>query len=56
MQQKKRGKSQLLEDDVKIQKLVFAMRDELEKKKDIYGEEKLEVIQNAIQQIMGNDQ
>ena len=49
MQQKKRGKSQLLEDDVKIQKLVFAMRDELEKKKDIYGEEKLEVIQNAIQ-------
>jgi len=30
-----------LEDDVEIQKLIFAMRDELEKKKEVYGEEKL---------------
>lgn len=37
-----------LEDDVKLQKLMFAMRKELEKKKEVYGDEKLQVLQNAI--------
>ena len=47
MQQRKRMSTQMgpqLEDDVKIQKLVFAMKDELERKKEVYGEEKLKVL------------
>ena len=44
-----------LEDDVKLQKLMFAMRKELEKKKEVYGDEKLQVLQNAIDQIMGSE-
>jgi hypothetical protein len=39
---------QSVEDDIKLQRLVIAMRDELEKKKGIYGEDKLQILQNAI--------
>ena len=32
------------------------MRDELEKKKEIYGEDKLQVLQHAIDKIMNTDE
>lgn len=45
-----------LEDDTKLQNLIFAMRDEIEQKKEIYGDERLQVLQNAIDQIVDKKQ